>query len=120
MLTEKNAREFASHWIEAWNAHDLDAIVSHYADDVEYFSAFAKRLSDSASGELRGKAAVKEYLAKGLAAYPHLRFVLLDVFVGVRSVVLRYRSVNDLIAAEVFEMDERGLVVRVQCHYDHG
>jgi len=34
MLTEDNARHLASHWIRAWNAHDLDEIMSHYAEDV--------------------------------------------------------------------------------------
>jgi hypothetical protein len=30
MLTEKQAREFASHWIDGWNSHNLDAIMAHY------------------------------------------------------------------------------------------
>jgi hypothetical protein len=118
MITEQKAREFASHWIDSWNAHDLEEIISHYADDVEYFSVFLLKLSNNPTGMLQGKGNVKEYFAKGLAAYPDLRFVLLDVFWGVRSVVLRYQSVNNLIAAEVFEIDSKGLVSRVQCHYD--
>ena len=27
-------RTFPDEWIAAWNSHDLDAIMSHYADDV--------------------------------------------------------------------------------------
>ena len=117
MLTEKKAQEFADHWIRSWNSHDLESIVSHYSDDVEYFSAFLAKLSGNASGTLRGKPAVKEYLAKGLAAYPNLHFTLVNVFCGVRSVVLQYQSVNNLDAAEVFEFNDDGLVDRVQCHY---
>ena len=30
MPTEDNARDLASHWIRAWNAHDLDEIMSDY------------------------------------------------------------------------------------------
>lgn len=27
--------DFAHEWIAAWNAHDLERILAHYADDVE-------------------------------------------------------------------------------------
>lgn len=117
-MNEQQARQFAEHWITAWNSHDLDAILSHYADDVEYFSIFLTRLADHPAGRLQGKAAVRAYLAKALVAYPELQFELRQVFWGVRSVVLHYRSVNNLLAAEVFELDAQGQVCRVQCHYD--
>ena len=35
------AEAFAAHWIEAWNSHDIDAILSHYVDDVEFLSPLA-------------------------------------------------------------------------------
>ena len=118
MLTLEEAKQFSEHWIKAWNGHDIEAIISHYAEDVEYFSAFLTKLADNPQGTLSGKSAVKAYLAKGLAAYPDLHFVLKKVFVGVRSVVIEYQSVNHLNASEVFEFNEKGLVNRVQCHYD--
>ena len=34
-MNQKQANEFAAEWIEAWNAHDLDRILSHYTDDFE-------------------------------------------------------------------------------------
>lgn len=118
IITEHKAQEFAEHWIQSWNRHDIEAILSHYAEDVEYFSPFLTRLADNSCGTLRGKWALKAYLAKGLAAYPDLDFVLKNVFFGVHSVVIQYQSVNNLNASEVFEFDENGLVRRVQCHYD--
>ena len=30
MLTKDEAYQFAEHWVAAWNAHDLDRIMSHY------------------------------------------------------------------------------------------
>lgn len=117
MITEQQAKNFATQWIQAWNDHDLEAVLSHYAEDVEYFSVFLSRLADNPAGVLRGRNNVRAYLAKGLAAYPDLKFSLLDVFIGVRSVVMRYQSVNNLVAAEVFEFNTDGLVARVQCHY---
>lgn len=66
---------------------------------------------------LQGIEAVKEYLAKGLQAYPDLYFKLNRVFVGINSITLQYQSVNDLNAAEVFELDSKGFITSVQCHY---
>lgn len=56
-MNQKQANEFAAEWIEAWNAHDIDRILSHYADDFEMNSpVIAKRLGVT-SGTLKGKAA---------------------------------------------------------------
>jgi hypothetical protein len=117
MITEQEAEKFAIDWIASWNAHDLDRVMSHYDDDVEYYSMFVARLTDNETGRLKGKDKVREYLAKGLAAYPDLEFELLNFFVGVSSITLQYKSVNNLIAAEVFEFNRDGLAKRVQCHY---
>ena len=41
MTSELDAKRFAREWIEAWNSHDLDAILSHYATDVVLTSPVA-------------------------------------------------------------------------------
>jgi ketosteroid isomerase-like protein len=38
MLEPSRAERFAADWIAAWNSHDLDVILSHYADDVVFHS----------------------------------------------------------------------------------
>jgi len=117
MLTEQRARTLAGEWVDAWNRHDLDAILSHYAEVVEFTSPFVVRLLDSPTGTVRGKAALRDYFARALAAYPDLRFELLQVLAGVDSVTLYYRSVGNRLAAEVMELDAQGQVVRVLAHY---
>ena len=117
MITEEQADDFAKDWIASWNAHDLDRVMSHYDNNVEYYSMFLLKLTDNQTGMLQGKDNVKQYLAKGLDAYPDLQFKLLNVFLGVASVTLHYESVNNLIAAEVFEINNQGVASRVQCHY---
>ena len=117
MMTEEQAQQFAKNWIDAWNTHDLGRVMFHYDEKVEYYSVFLTKLANNQAGVLNGKQKVKEYLAKGLQAYPELHFELERVFIGVASVTLEYQSVNNLIAAEVFELNDKGLVSRVQCHY---
>lgn len=116
-MTEDEARDFADEWIGAWNAHDLDAIMTHYHPDVEFTSPFVVRLTGDERGTLHGTDALRDYFARALEAYPDLRFVPGTALPGLRSVVLDYTSVNDLRAAEVMEFGEDGRVVRVQAHY---
>lgn len=117
---QERALQLAAQWVEAWNAHDLDAILSHYAEDVEFTSPFVVRLTGDPSGTLRGKAALGDYFSRGLAAYPDLRFELLRTLTGVDSVTLYYRSVNGLYAAETMQVGADGLVKRVWAHYGPG
>jgi len=56
------AEHFASDWIDSWNSHDLQRILSHYADDFEMSSPVITQLART----LRGKAAVGAYWAKTL------------------------------------------------------
>jgi hypothetical protein len=106
---------FAADWVAAWNRRDLDAVLGHYADGVEFTSPFAVRLTGD--GTVRGKDALRAYFAAALAKFPDLHFRLRHALPGVNSLVLVYDSVENLLAAEVFEFDASGTVSRVRCHY---
>jgi ketosteroid isomerase-like protein len=110
------AERFAADWIDAWNRHDLAAILAHYADDFEMRSPYIAQIAGEPSGVLRGKAAVGAYWAAALARMPDLRFALIDTFVGVDSLIIHYQGVRGP-AAEVFEFGPDGLVIRAAAHY---
>ena len=38
MITSEFARQVSQEWLSAWNAHDLEAILSYYAEDFEMIS----------------------------------------------------------------------------------
>jgi hypothetical protein len=90
MLSKTEALQFAHGWVRAWNSHDLDAVMSHYAPEVVLTSPTAANLLGDPSGTVAGKEAVRSYFARGLEAFPNLTFELLDVMWGVSSVVLYY------------------------------
>jgi ketosteroid isomerase-like protein len=110
------ARQFAAAWAEAWNAHDLERILSHYEDDFEMRSPVIVELAHEPSGCLRGKAAMRAYWGKALAVFPSLRFELLDALGGMGSVVIYYRGHRGCVA-EVFEFGVSGKVARAHAHY---
>jgi hypothetical protein len=119
-MTEADAQQLAVDWIEAWNSHDLDRILAHYAEDVEVTSPFVETVLGPGRKTVVGKAALRAYWGPILEQYPELHFVLHRAYAGVESVVLRYRSVQGLMSAECMELDPRGKIRRVQAHYALG
>ncbi len=109
-MTEGEARAFACEWIAAWNAHDLERILSHYATGVVFLSPVAQKRVGN--GRVMGIAALRAYWGAGLAAQPDLRFELLDVFAGHDCLTLRYRNHRGQTAAETCEFGADGKVVR--------
>ena len=123
VLSEPEADAFVAEWMEAWNDHDLDRILGHYADDVEYYSPFIAQLAEpggpGADGRLVGKAAVGAYFSDALGRYPDLHFEPpVHVAVGSGSVCFVYTSIKSLTALEtlVFAPGTR-TVGRAHCHY---
>ena len=106
---------FAEAWEAAWNSHDLDRILAHYSTDVIFRSHKAMRLVGT--GELRGKAALRDYWGKALDAQPELSFVVVDVLHGHGMLVMTYRNQNDVLAAETLRFGSDGLVIEASaCH----
>jgi predicted ester cyclase len=118
MLTAQKAREFADDWIAAWNSHNLDAILSHYASTVTLTSPVAANLLNDPSGTVGGKEALRSYFQRGLEAFPNLTFVLHDVLSGINSVVLYYTNHKGTKTAEFMEFDANGKVIRVVANYN--
>ena len=120
-MTEAEAQEFAIEWIAAWNSHDLDRILSHYADDVEVISPLVETFLGPGRVTVRGKPTLlRKYWGTALAKYPGSPLPLFRAYAGPRSVVLHYQSVQALVGAECLEFDGDGRVRRVLAHYALG
>jgi ketosteroid isomerase-like protein len=117
MIDKSFAEHFAADWIAAWNAHDLDRILSHYADDFEMSSPVIIQVAGEPSGTLRGKAAVGAYWKKALELIPDLQFELVTILAGVNSIVLYYKGARGRLAAEAFHFNADRQVVRAFAHY---
>ena len=116
-MTKDDAWNLAKDWIEAWNAHDLDWIMTHYEDAVVLSSPVAAQLFGVPDGVVRGKANLRAYFQRGLEVYPELRFHLEDVLWGLQSVVLFYKNQKGTHSAEFMDLSAAGKVIRVVAHY---
>jgi hypothetical protein len=99
------AEAFVESWLAAWNDHDLDEILSHFAEEVVFSSPVAARLIAGSGGVVRGKAALRDYWSEGLRRLPDLHFELIDIYTGVETLVINYRNERGGLVNEVLRFD---------------
>ena len=107
-----NLNEFAKEWIEAWNAHDLDRILSHYTEDFEITTPMIKIALGIDSGSLKGKDNIREYWSAAFKKIPDLHFDLKDATEGLGSIAIYYQSVLEKMAMEVMFFNENDKFIR--------
>jgi hypothetical protein len=100
----KQAQAFARQWAADWNAHDIEALLAHFTDDVVFTSPAAVRLLGG-NGVIRGKQALREYWTEGIRMIPDLRFEVLGVYAGLGTVVIQYRNQAGGLVCEVLTFE---------------
>jgi hypothetical protein len=98
------ARAFAERWVTDWNAHDVNALLTHFTDDVVFTSPVAARLFGG-DGIVRGKEALRKYWSEGIRLIPDLHFEVLALYVGVSTLVINYRNQAGGLVSEVLTFD---------------
>jgi len=99
------ARQFADDWLAAWNGHDLEAILSHFAEGVVFTSPMAQRIVGGSDGVIRGREALRAYWREGLHRNPDLHFEVEDLYLGVSTIVIHYRNHSGGSVNEVLTFD---------------
>jgi hypothetical protein len=108
-MDHADAQAFAEQWVKDWNAHDVDALLEHFTDDVVFTSPAAVRLFGG-DGVIRGKEALRKYWSEGIRRIPDLHFEVLARYVGVNTLVINYRNQAGGVVSEVLTFD--GALVR--------
>lgn len=111
------AEHFAEEWVESWNSHDLERVLSHYTDDFEMTSPNIIRSMGEPSGRLVGKDAMREYWGPALGPASGLHFEILETLVAVNSVVIYYQTASGRTVGEIFYFNADGKVYRAAAHY---
>jgi ketosteroid isomerase-like protein len=116
-MTTDEARDFAARWAEAWNARDIEQVLSHFHDDVEFTSPTA--LAVMGIPTVRGKRSLREYWTKALGRLASLRFTVDRVVWDPQSreLAILYTSETDGKTRRVSEnlrFDSAGLVAAAE------
>ncbi len=113
----KDARGLAIAWIESWNSHDLDAVMSHYADDVVFEANTVVKRWNRPDGRLCGASELREHFRRGLELVPSLHFELEDVLTAPSGYAALYRRDNGNRALDVVELNDERKAARVKAFY---
>ena len=97
-------------WVDAWNTHDLERVLSLYAEDTEMTSDLIPAMGFDPSGTVRGKADLRAYWSKALALIPELHFTLIDTYVSPNSVVVFYQNECGKKICEYLRLDATGKI----------
>jgi ketosteroid isomerase-like protein len=116
-VTRDEAWNLANKWVTAWNARDLESIMTHYEEAIELTSPIAAQLLGRPDAKVVGKADLRAYFQRGLAAYPELHFHFEDVLWGVNSVVLYCTNQKGTRTAEFMELSAARKVAKVVANY---
>lgn len=100
-MTTPEPMRFAEDWVRAWNGRDVEAVLTHYADDVVFSSPVAERVVPESRGTVHGKQALRDYWNRALDLHTNLCFTLVDVYVGVDTIVINYHDQQEVLINEV-------------------
>ena len=97
-------------WIAAWNSHDLERVLSLYAEDSEMTSDKIPVFGFDPSGTLRGKDRIRAYWGTALKQLPNLHFDLIDTYVSPDSIVVFYQNERGAKICEYLRLDAEGKI----------
>ena len=73
-MTRDEAVALAEHWIDAWNARDVETVLGHFDDAVRFTSPKAAAITGNAL--VAGKEALRAYWTAALARITSIHFTL--------------------------------------------
>jgi ketosteroid isomerase-like protein len=103
-------RSYADQWVRAWNAHDVEAVLDHFHDDVVFTSPMAARVVPESGGVVHGKGALRDYWTAASGQQPDLQFDVIGVYRGESTLVINYRNHRGQLVNGVLSFDVDGLV----------
>ena len=104
------ARTFARDWVKAWNDHDLDAILAHYAEDVVFHSPRIRVVTGEDVDSVTGKGALRAYWSQALGLATDLFFEIDQIFTGSDALTIVYTNHRSQTVAETFLFSAAGQV----------
>lgn len=110
--------KLAERYYAAWNAHDIDAMMALYSNDIEFSSPYIAALGFTPDGVIIGKDILRIYFEKAIERAPQLSFTPEALLVGARGHTLIYRNHRGERAAEHHQIDAMGLIVRAEATYE--
>ena len=65
-IDRDHAWKFAHEWLDAWNKHDINLIMQHYADSIEFCSPIVTQVLGDPKGVVTGIDNLRDYFSRQL------------------------------------------------------
>ena|ERR1700744_699805 len=116
-MSNINYKHLATDWIDAWNKRDIDRIMSHYADDVEFHSPTVNKRWNITEGKLTGKEKLRQHFLKGFEEAPDLHFEFIELVPEKDSVIITYKRETGQTVSDYTRLNEKGKAILVNAYY---
>jgi ketosteroid isomerase-like protein len=116
VMDREAAGRFVEAWHQAWCRVDIDAVVSHFADDAEMRSPLALQLTDSPV--VKGADQIRRYWqrAYGHIEKPDLKLTAWSWDAAIARLTVWWQ-LGETRASEFMDFDSAGRVVRSEAFY---
>ncbi len=111
MIDADFATGFTRDWVQAWNDHELERILSHYAEDVVFHSPRIRVVTGRDVDAIAGKSELRRYWGKALEMLRDLYFEVDQVMTGSDALTILYTNERSQSVAETFVFGADGKVV---------
>ncbi len=118
MFNADEAARFASEWIDAWNARDLEALLGHCSDDLILVSPLIALSRHDESGRLEGQERIRAYWEQTIEKLPRQQFEIINILAGVDSLTIYFKSLFGRRVSEVLFLNDSGKVQQIVIHFD--
>ena len=119
MAAEKNL-SIAMFWFEAFNAHNLEKLLSLYDDEAQHFSPKLKIRLPETNGLIIGKNELRTWWEDAFLRLPNLHYVVTSLTANNQRVFMEYlRQVpneDNMLVAEVLEI-ENGKIIASRVYH---
>lgn len=113
MSSEQN-KNIAQRWFNAFNAHDLEKLLSLYDDNAQHYSPKLKIRQPDTQGLIKGKAALRAWWQDSFDRLPTLRYDVQKLTADDEQVFMEYtrhvQGEEDLRVGEVLQI-KHGMIV---------
>lgn len=119
-MTAEFCKGIAAQWMDAFNAHDLEKLLSLYDENAIHFSPKLLERKPETQGLIKGKAALRDWWQDAFLRLPTLSYTPAKFIAESESIFMEYlRNVQgekELKVGEVLEINN-GLIVASRVYH---
>lgn len=119
-LPMQSPQQIANAWFDAFNKHDIEMLLSLYAEDAAHYSPKLKARQPETNGLIKGKPALRDWWTDAFTRLPNLHYTVLQLMANDSQVFMEYirqtPGEEDLQVAEVLVI-ENGKIIASRVYH---